>query len=185
MSVGGNGAAAGAGVSGGTGGAGSGGSGTTGGAGGSGGSTSNGSLIPNGDFENGDTGWSYDDTNGFGIGRVLFGRYCVDKEQGTIIVGWPANPADAFGVSEGTSYVFSFDASFTGNYVPTVTAKVGQAVGPYAALFETTISIGLDVQHYSYPFTASFSDAAVGVAFSIASAYTTQVCIDNVTLVPQ
>lgn len=170
---------------------------TTGGTGGSGGSdtssdttstTSNGgtggvpenSLIENGDFADGETGWELE---GDASVDVSSGAYCMTlNNDGTLHLDWPTG-FDPASLEGGLSYVFSYVVYYTGEE-PTVSVKLGQPVDPYNAFAEGPVEASTSPQKFTQMFDIDANDQA-GIRFSIDAGAGTEVCVDNVALVSQ
>jgi endoglucanase len=130
-------------------------------------------LIIDGDFGPAQTAW--------GDAPIVDGRLCVDVPGGTI------NPWDV-GISQagvpivaGETYELSFDASSSPRPV-TVRALVQVPSPPYATALDRNPTLGVEVQHHSFTFTAGEDlTAAVSVQVGGASEPWT-FCLDNLSL---
>jgi len=152
---------------------------STSGMGGTGGVPEN-SLIDNGDFSEGETGWEIE---GDGSVDVSSGEYCVTlNNQGTVYVDWPVE-FDPASLTGGESYVFSYVVYYSGDE-PNVSVKLGQPVDPYNAFAEGEIDASTTPQTFMQAFDIDADDQA-GIRFTIDGPGGTEVCIDNVALVPE
>lgn len=152
---------------------------STTGAGGTGG-VPEGSLIDNGDFSDGATGWEIE---GNATVDASSGEFCMTlNNQGTVHLDWPTEfePASLMG---GTSYVFSYVVYYSGEK-PTVNVKLGQPVEPYNAFAEDTVDVTTSPEKFTQTFDMDADDRA-GIRFSVDGQSGTKVCIDNVALVAE
>lgn len=139
-----------------------------------------GSLIDNGDFSGGETGWEIE---GDASVDVSSGEYCVTlNNAGTVYVDWPTEFEPASLVA-GESYVFSYVVYYTGE-APTVSVKLGQPVEPYNAFAEGEIDASTSPATFMQTFDIDGDDTA-GIRFTIDGPSGTEVCLDNVALVAQ
>jgi hypothetical protein len=160
----------------------------TAGAGGSGGDSGGagpvGNLVENGDFGDGDTLWTFEPARA--SYSISNGALCVDIGAGeSVSLGWPSNMSQAFALSSGQSYTFSYVASSSGPLGVSVTSKIGHAAPPYTTHFEQGVSVESTPQSYSHPFTVVEADDGAGLVFSISGAQgegTTTVCFDDVSV---
>lgn len=152
---------------------------STTGSGGTGGGAGD-SLIVNGDFSDGETGW---EVSGDGSVDVSSGEYCVTlNNAGTVYTDWPSG-VDSTTVRGGESYVFSYRLYYSGS-AATVSVKIGQPVDPYNAYAEGAAAVTMSPQTFMQSFTMD-SDDQVGIRFTIDGDAGTRVCIDDVRLVAQ
>ena len=173
---------------------GTGGSTSAGGQSGAGGSTSTGgqsgtNLIANGDFSSGDTDWSSDVASL--THSTSTGAYCITVPSGQVVnIGWPNPPAVALNLPAGSGYTLSYQASSSGPLSITVSAKVGLSVSPYTADFQgATNTPGTSLQTYTESFSIANADTMAGLALivtpAVSAGKTSNVCFDNVFLVPK
>jgi len=152
---------------------------STTGNGGTGGVPEN-SLIENGDFSQGEAGWELE---GDAAVDVSSGAYCMTlNNDGTLHLDWPTE-FDPASLEGGNSYVFSYVVYYTGDE-PTLSVKLGQPVDPYNAFAEGPIEASTDPQKFTQMFDIDANDSA-GIRFTIDAQAGTEVCVDNVALVPQ
>ena len=152
---------------------------STTGNGGTGGVPEN-SLIENGDFADGESGWELE---GDASVDVSSGAYCMTlNNAGTLHLDWPAG-FDPASLEAGLSYVFSYVVYYTGEE-PSVSVKLGQPVEPYNAFAEGPVEASTSPQKFTQMFDIEANDQA-GIRFSIDAGAGTEVCVDNVALVPQ
>lgn len=152
-------------------------SGGSGGSGGGGGSSGD-SLIPNGDFSSGESGWGFE---GNGSVDTSGGEYCVTfSADGTLRVSWP-NGVDAASLSSGASYQLGYQVYYSGSAAPSLTAKVGQAFEPYNPFVEESVSVGTAPMPQVHTFSVQ-SDEQAGVLFTIDGSSGVRVCFDDVVL---
>lgn len=133
-------------------------------------------LVTNGNFENGTTGWIGSALNVIddGSGNHLNAANVVAAGN-----AYDANISNVLTITNGTSYVFSFDAYSDRNR--TMIAGFGENHGPYNS---TTVTPTLTTtkQRYSYILTANgYGDANCRVLFDMGAAVG-YVAIDNVSL---
>ncbi len=139
-----------------------------------------GSLIDNGDFSAGETGWEIE---GDGSVDVSGGEYCITlNNQGTVHLDWPTEFAPA-SLAAGSSYVFSYVVYYSGEK-PTVSVKLGQPVEPYNAFAEGEIDVSTSPAKFMQSFDMDGDDQA-GIRFTIDGPSGSEVCIDNVALVAE
>jgi hypothetical protein len=165
---------------------GSGGSGAEGGTLGAGGSGTSGSnLIINGDFSQGSEYWE----RTWNDGEIAYesysgGEYCIGNLSSayylSFSLGFPPTPSDAFAIEPGASYTMSYRARGSAS----VTAKIGQAVSPYAEVvsFIDTVSSSAYTT-YSHIVTSSVGEPQAGLVFNSVLSYLSEVCFDDVVFV--
>ena len=130
-------------------------------------------LIVDGDFGPAQTAW--------GDAPIVNGQLCVDVPGGTI------NPWDV-GVGQagvpivaGETYELSFDATAVPRAV-VVRALVQVPAPPYATALDRNPTLGPDLQHYSYTFTAQ-ADMTAAVSLQVGGASEPwTLCLDNLSL---
>lgn len=161
---------------------------------GSGGSTAQlgPNLITNGDFSQGTTYWHVTSSNGIELTTASAsadGACCVAASTSytSQVMGWPVLSADATYLQPGSSYMLTFRAEATSTAY--ILPKVGAVASPYTAVFQATTSSAVPTswQTFQYPFTFSTSStltasSPLGVAITVSSFYSGQVCIDDVVL---
>lgn len=136
-----------------------------------------GSLIENGDFSAGETGWELE---GDGSVNVSDGEYCMTLDSaGTLHLDWPTEFEPA-SLEAGASYVFSYVVYYSGEE-PTVSVKLGQPVDPYNAFAEGEIDASTSPTTFMQAFDVDADDRA-GIRFTIEGPSGSEVCIDNVAL---
>ena len=160
-------------------------SGTTGG-------TNASNLIDNGDFETDSATCEIDENDWFTEGAFNWSgvddticSYCIvlDPDQSGQL-NWSGNAGTPPTLEGGQSYRFSFDVYSNEGATPTLTAKVGQPVDPYAAFLEEVVSVPSSSATQSYTFTMDNTDQA-GIAFfvSVGSEWG-KICFDNIAIEP-
>lgn len=133
-------------------------------------------LVTNGDFENGTTGWSGNALNVIDDGS---GNHVNAADVAAAGPAYNVNISNVLTITNGTSYVFSFDAYSDRNR--TIVAGFGENHGPYNS---TTVTPTLTTtkKRYTYVLTANgYGDANCRVLFDM-GAEVGYVAIDNVSL---
>jgi hypothetical protein len=147
---------------------------------GTGGSSTEGSLITNGDFSQGSTGWKLE---GSGTLAVRDGAACVALDStDEVSLGWPPDASSAAKLNGGTPYTLSYRAKSSDPKIG-VTAKVGHAADPWTTLMEEPDTVGSSWGLLSHTFTPESADDAAGVVFKMSGAKG-EVCFDDVVLKP-
>jgi hypothetical protein len=145
-----------------------------------------GELIRNGDFSEGTSYWNLEVPGA--VVDTSSGALCLSAtDEGYIYgpVGWPLDPADAFALQAGRSYLFQFEAWVSdevGGNLEYMNAKVGEAVAPYYPVFTWDTQVGGERGTSSAQFVADADYAQVGVVFLVETAVK-QLCFDNVSVV--
>jgi hypothetical protein len=151
--------------------------------GGTGGASStSGNLITNGDFSQGDAGWTYEEHSGGGA-LVLSseGEFCIQSNGNlSFTLGWPDNPANGVRLEPGVKYAFSYHAKVQHGQV--ITAKVGEVASPYASVISAQDVVDATELVFVHPFVAVAGVGAVGVAFNGTVPADNFVCFDDVNL---
>jgi hypothetical protein len=141
-------------------------------------------LVENGDFDDGETLWTFEPAPA--SYSISNGALCVSIGAGeSVSLGWPSNTSHAFALSAGQSYTFSYVASSSGPLGVSVTSKIGHALPPYTTHFEQGTSVSSTPQSYSHAFDVVNADAGAGLVFSMTGAEgegTTTVCFDDVSV---
>lgn len=139
-----------------------------------------GSLIDNGDFASGETGWEIE---GDASVDVSSGEYCMTlNNAGTVYLDWPTEFEPA-SLAAGESYVFSYVVYYSGEEA-SVSVKLGQPVEPYNAFAEGEIDASTSPMRFMQTFDVDANDQA-GIRFTIDGPSGSEVCIDNVALVAE
>ena len=142
-----------------------------------------GELVRNGTFDNGTTGWSLGQGEGYGnsvaAADVADGRCQVSITEGGE-EEWHVQVIQAgMQLVAQNEYVFSFDAA--AEEQRSMFVAVGEADGEYTKFFEKTIDLTDQIQSFSFRFTPSASSDNVRVEFNIGN-FTIGVSLDNVSL---
>jgi hypothetical protein len=169
----------------------SGGAGTGGGqTGGAAGGTPGGdNQIVNGDFSDGQTGWSTGSSSNFTMVSIANGQLCATFEAGVLVTvtwgGYAAAPVAS--VVPGVIYVLSYQVST--NVPLTLEVQVGAAANIWAETvtdFDATTEIAdATVQTFSYMFAVPTADPQAGLAFKLNDGFLSglpMVCLSNVSL---
>lgn len=133
-------------------------------------------LLTNGDFETGDvTGWIGNAAN------VVTDSGNSYNEANVATAGnpWDVNLSQVVAITNGTTYILTFDAWSDGNR--TMVAGIGLNEDPWTNVTET-VNLTSTSQNYSLTFVANFELANSRVLFDM-GAMTGFVGIDNVSLV--
>jgi hypothetical protein len=147
---------------------------------GTGGSSTEGNLIENGDFSQGNAGWTLE---GSGSLAVTDGAACVALDSADeVFLGWPPDASSAATLDGGTQYTLSYRAQSSDPRIG-VTAKVGHAADPWTTLLEEPDTVGSSWSTFSHSFTPESTDDAAGVVFRMSGA-AGEVCFDDVVLRP-
>lgn len=149
--------------------------------GGAGGS-SPGNLITNGDFSQGDVGWSYEEHSGGGALVVSSGGdFCIQSNGNlSFTLGWPDSPAKGVRLEPGVKYAFSYHVKVLHGQV--ITAKVGEVATPYTSVVSAQDVVDATELVFVHPFVAVAGIGAVGVAFNGSVPAENFVCFDDVRL---
>jgi hypothetical protein len=150
--------------------------------GGTGGATSAGNLITNGDFSQGDAGWSYEEHSGGGALVVSSeGDFCIQSNGNlSFTLGWPDSPAKGVLLEPGVKYAFSYHVKVLHGQV--ITAKVGEVALPYTSVISAQDVIDASELVFVHPFVAVAGVGAIGVAFNGTVPADNFVCFDDVRL---
>lgn len=151
--------------------------------GGSGGvSSTSSNLITNGDFSQGDAGWSYEEHSGGGALVVSTeGDFCIQSNGNlSFTLGWPASPAQGVQLEPGVKYAFSYHVKVLHGQV--ITAKVGEVASPYASVISAQDVVDASELVFVHPFVAIAGVGALGVAFNGNVPADNFVCFDDVKL---
>jgi endoglucanase len=131
-------------------------------------------LINDGDFGPAQTAWGVD-------APIVGGQLCVDVPGGTVNA-WDIGISQAgVPIVSGETYELSFDATSSPRAV-TVRALVQVPAPPYATALDRNPTLGAELQHYSFTFTAT-QDLTTAVSLQLGGASEPWTfCIDNLSL---
>jgi hypothetical protein len=141
-------------------------------------------LITNGDFSDGDDGWTFGAWNGAeGTSDVIDGEYVITMTTADT-VGWAAQlNAVGLDISEGTSYMVSFSARADSPY--DLSAIVGKQVDPWTAYSGyQNFPLETEMKTFTFEFTMTDStDQDARIVFDVGD-YTGKLYLDNVSIKP-
>lgn len=139
------------------------------------------SLITNGDFASGMSGWKVEQTGGRSrLTTEDEDALCVESSGDVdFTIGWPAEASDSATLERGL-----YQVSFKVRGVDAeMSVKVGHAYEPYTALHEFTWSSTRDEWERSVSVFRTDGDSATGLAFFV-RLEGGSVCLDDVKLSP-
>lgn len=139
------------------------------------------SLIPNGDFANGISGWKVEQTGGRSdLTTQAEDALCVESDGDVhFTIGWPADASDSARLERGI-YQLSFRVQ---GIEADVNVKVGHAYEPYTALHEFAWKSSHDGWERRVAVFRTDGDDATGLAFFV-HLDGGSVCLDDVKLSP-
>jgi hypothetical protein len=147
-------------------------------------------LVDNPDFQTDSAScevdasdWATEGTLNFaGVDDVVC-AFCIvlDPNQSGQL-NWSGNSGVPPTLDADTTYSFSFDVWSDEGTAPSLTAKVGQPVDPYAAFLEESVTVPGSSATQSFTFSMGASDQA-GIAFIVSAGEEWgKLCIDNVSI---
>ena len=146
--------------------------------------TSGPNLITNGDFSLGGEYWELTWQDGeLASYSPAGGEFCIENPSGvyylSFSLGYPPTASDAFAIEAGATYTLSYRAQ---GYAE-ITAKIGQAVSPYAevASFDTFVN-STSLTTFSHLVTSAVAEPQAGLVFNGVLDYCATVCFDDVVL---
>jgi hypothetical protein len=155
------------------------------GAGGESGAAPSENLVENGDFESDEEYWTLEPPKA--TRTISDGALCITVGTGeSVLLGWPREGSQAFELSAGHGYTFSYVAWSSGPLAISLSSKIGHAVPPYTTHFVTSVELESEPSTHSHDFHVAVSDDAAGLAFSITGAQgkgSATVCFDDVSVV--
>jgi hypothetical protein len=159
------------------------------GTGGAGGTGPSGNLITNGDFSLGDTLWQVQvyTPSGSVTSAVVNGAMCITLNPAmggaSMTLGWPSDTSFNIPIIAGSLHYFGYRVSST---VPSSAGGLSfnAKAGAGQNFSISTDALTTTAQLFQHNFTATYGEAATGVAFNISygGAGTATVCVDDVVL---
>jgi len=141
-------------------------------------------LVTNGDFSDGDNGWTFGAWAGAeGTSDVADGEYVVTMTTADT-VGWAAQlQTDELDISKGSSYVVSFSSRADSPYE--LSTNVGMKVDPWTTYSGYQhMSIGTEMKAFTFEFTMKdSSDKDARIVFDLGD-FSGKLYLDNVSIKP-